>query len=290
MHRALGALDLTAIGVGGIIGAGIFVLTGQAAAQYAGPAIVLSFLLAGLACGFAGLCYAELASMIPVAGSAYTYSYATLGEVVAWFIGWDLVLEYVVGAAAVAVGWSGYVVSFLRGFGVDLPPEIIAAPGTEFVFVDAAQIAAHKGLSLTAGWHALEPIAKSLAAAGVSVAALPHKSSVFNVPAVAIVALVTLVLTIGIRESARFNAVIVVLKVTVILLVIGVGFAYIRSEHWTPFLPPNTGKFGQFGVSGVLRGAGVIFFAYIGFDAVSTAAQETKNPQRDLPIGILASL
>jgi APA family basic amino acid/polyamine antiporter len=248
--RVLGPVNLSTLGVGAIIGAGIFVLTGQAAAQYAGPAIVLSFIFAGIACGFAGLCYAELASMIPVAGSAYTYAYATMGEIFAWIIGWDLILEYSLGAATVAVGWSGYVVSFLADVGIHLPAQLTAAPGTG-------------------------------TAAG---------AAIFNLPATLIVLAVTALLVVGIEESARVNATIVIVKVAVVLLFIGFGAAYVQSDHLTPFLPPNTGTFGEFGWSGVLRGAGVIFFAYIGFDAVSTAAQEAKNPQRDMPIGIMASL
>jgi APA family basic amino acid/polyamine antiporter len=251
LRRALGPLQLTTLGIGAIIGAGIFVLTGQAAAQYAGPAIVASFVLAGIACAFAGLCYAEMASMIPVAGSAYTYGYATLGEFFAWVIGWDLILEYSLGAATVAVGWSGYVVSFLRDYNIIVPPHLAAAPGTP----------------LDGGGTA-----------------------VFNLPATFIVLAVSALLITGIRESARTNAAIVILKVAVILLFVAFGLQYVRPENVTPFVPPNTGTFGEFGWSGVLRGAGVIFFAYIGFDAVSTAAQEANNPKRDMPIGILASL
>ncbi len=289
MHRTLGPVSLTAIGVGGIIGAGIFVLTGQAAASYAGPAIVLSFVLAAAACGFAGLCYAEFAAMIPIAGSAYTYSYATLGEFFAWFIGWDLVLEYAMGAATVAVGWSGYVASFLRGFGVNLPPQVIAAPGTEYVFLTPEALS-KAGMKAPAGWHALQIVAPELARLHVDVATLQHASAIANVPATIVVFLVTALLVVGIQESASVNALIVLLKVAIILAVIGVGFGHVKTANWHPFIPPNTGAFGHFGPSGVARGAGVIFFAYIGFDAVSTAAQEAKNPQRDMPIGILGSL
>jgi basic amino acid/polyamine antiporter, APA family len=256
LRRVLGALNLTTLGIGGIIGAGIFVLTGTAAAQYAGPAIVISFILAGLGCLFAGLCYAELASMIPVAGSAYTYAYATLGELVAWIIGWDLILEYLFGAATVAVGWSGYLTAFLRELGVNLPASLTQAP-----------------LSVE-GTHTL----------------VRNAGGILNVPAMVIVILMSALLVIGIHESARFNNVIVILKVAIVLLVIGFGFFYIEPKNLTPFIPPNTGTLGHFGWSGVVRGAGVVFFAYIGFDAVSTAAQEAKNPQRDMPIGILASL
>jgi APA family basic amino acid/polyamine antiporter len=251
LKRALGATNLTTLGVGGIIGAGIFVLTGQAAAQYAGPAIMLSFVVAAVACLFAGLCYAELASMIPVAGSAYTYAYATMGELIAFIIGWDLILEYSLGAATVAVGWSGYVVSFLRDLGIHVPGMLAAAPGT--TGADGAV-------------------------------------AVFNLPAALVVLAVTALLVVGISESARVNAAIVVAKVAVVLLFIVFGAGYIQPENLTPFIPENTGTFGEFGWSGIMRGAGVIFFAYIGFDAVSTAAQEARNPQRDMPIGILASL
>lgn len=240
LQRTLGAVNLTAIGVGGIIGAGIFVLTGQAAAQYAGPAIAISFMISGIACGFAGLCYAEFASMIPTAGSAYTYAYATLGELVAWIIGWDLILEYLFGASTVAVGWSGYLVSFLKDYGIIIPKAISTAP--------------------------------------------------FNLPAMFIVALMSALLVIGIRKSAGFNNAIVFVKLCVILLFIFFCFSHIHSQNLTPFIPPNTGKFGHYGWSGILRGSGVIFFAYIGFDAVSTAAQEARNPQKDMPIGILGSL
>ncbi|MCI0571335.1 MAG: amino acid permease [Myxococcaceae bacterium] len=257
LKRSLGALNLTLLGIGAIIGAGIFVLTGTAAAQHAGPAIVVSFILAGLGCLFAGLCYAEFASMIPIAGSAYTYAYATMGEFVAWIIGWDLILEYLFAASTVAVGWAGYFTAFLRDYlGIQLPAALTNAP-----------------FEVAAGSH------------------LPHATgAIMNLPAVLLVMLLTGLLVLGIRESARFNNFIVFLKVTIVLLVIGFGAAYINTANWVPFIPESTGSFGSFGYSGVLAAAGVIFFAYIGFDAVSTAAQETKNPQRDLPIGILASL
>lgn len=255
LKRVLGPLNLTMLGVGGIIGAGIFVLTGQAAAQYAGPGIVLSFVISAIGCAFAGLCYAEFASMIPIAGSAYTYSYATLGEILAWIIGWDLILEYLFGAATVSVGWSGYVVSFLKDFGIHIPDYLSQSP---FAY------------EVGKGWYAT--------------------GAIINLPAVLIVSLVTALLVVGIKESANFNNIIVILKIIVIILFIVFGFAYVNSENWKPFIPDNTGEFGHFGWSGVLRGAGVIFFAYIGFDAVSTAAQEAKNPQRDMPIGIMASL
>ncbi|MCX6539664.1 MAG: amino acid permease [Acidobacteria bacterium] len=255
LKRVLGPVNLITLGIGAIIGTGIFVLTGQAAAQYAGPAIVLSMVLAGVASALAGLCYAEFASSVPIAGSAYTYGYATLGEFVAWIIGWDLILEYALGAATVAVGWSGYVVSFLHDFGIQFPAALSAAPGTVVTLVD--------GSSVTA---------------------------VFNLPAVLITVVVTMLLIVGIQESANVNSVIVIVKVAVVLLVIIAGAAFVNRANWTPFIPPNTGEFGYFGWSGIARGAGVIFFAYIGFDAVSTAAQEAKNPQRDMPIGILGSL
>jgi basic amino acid/polyamine antiporter, APA family len=255
LKRVLGPADLVMLGVGAIIGTGIFVLTGQAAAANAGPAIVLSMVLAGLVSALAGLCYAEFASTVPVAGSAYTYGYATLGEFVAWIIGWDLVLEYALGAATVAVGWSGYVVSFLHDLGIDFPAALSAAPGTA--------VALANGDTVTA---------------------------VFNLPAVIITALVTVLLVIGIQESARVNAVIVVVKVAVVLLVIAAGIGFVNTANWSPFIPPNTGTYGEFGWSGVAQGAAVIFFAYIGFDAVSTAAQEARNPQKDMPKGILGSL
>lgn len=256
LKRVLTATNLTMLGIGGIIGAGIFVLTGTAAAKCAGPSIVLSFVLAGLGCLFAGLCYSELASMIPVAGSAYTYAYATLGEFVAWIIGWDLILEYLFGAATVAVGWSGYLVAFLEELGLALPTSLTQAP---LKVVGAHDIVVNPG-------------------------------GILNVPAILIVVLMSALLVIGIHESARFNNVIVIVKVAIVCAVIGFGFAYVNPENWHPFIPPATEEFAQFGVWGTVRGAGVVFFAYIGFDAVSTAAQEAKNPQRDMPIGILASL
>lgn len=279
MKRVLSATNLTTLGIGAVIGAGIFVLTGQAAAQYAGPAIVISFLISGLACLFAGLCYAEFASMIPVSGSAYTYAYSTLGEFIAWIIGWDLILEYLFAASTVSVGWSGYVVSFLKDFGIFIPPQYTAAWST--VLIDIPQV----------GWKPLtDQIVNSLATSGVLVANLPHITAVLNLPAMFIVAAITVLLVIGIKESAGFNNVMVIIKVFVIILFIGIGFYFVKSANWHPFIPPNTGEWGHFGWSGILRGSAVIFFAYIGFDAVSTAAQEAKNPQRDMPIGILGSL
>lgn len=266
LRRTLGALNLTTLGIGAIIGAGIFVLTGQAAASYAGPGILFSFLLAGCACAFAGLCYAEFSAMIPIAGSAYTYAYATLGEFMAWVIGWDLILEYLFAASTVSVGWSGYVVSFFRDLGIHIPAAFTSAPFTHTAPPDA-------GFNIwrifTHGWTTT--------------------GAVVNVPAMVIIAAMTALLVVGIRESATFNNFIVFVKLTVVLLFVGFGAACINKANWHPFVPAAAGP-GKYGWSGILRGAGVIFFAYIGFDAVSTAAQEAKNPQRDMPIGILASL
>jgi len=247
-------LNLTLLGVGCVIGAGIFVLTGTAAALHAGPAVALSFVISAFGCLLAGLCYAEFASMIPVSGSAYTYGYATMGEFIAWIIGWDLILEYLFGSATVAVGWAGYVTSFLADFGIVMPPAMCQSP---FLFDHT-------------GWHI--------------------SGSFINFPAVFIVALMTTLLVIGIKESAKFNNIIVLVKVVVILLFIGFGISHIHIANWTPFVPANTGTFGQFGWSGVLTGAAVVFFAYVGFDAVSTTSQEAINPKRDVPRGILFSL
>jgi APA family basic amino acid/polyamine antiporter len=292
LKRALGAVNLTALGIGAIIGTGIFVLTGTVAAQNAGPAVVLSFVLAGIASVFAALCYSELASLVPMAGSAYTYGYATLGELIAWIIGWDLILEYAVGAITVAVGWSGYVVSFLRGLGIVVPPALSAARGTELVDIPAALAGAMK---IKAGWTALSPsLADQIKASGANAMALAHATAIFNLPAVIIIFLVTTLLVIGIKESAAFNDIIVFVKVAVVLLFIGGASRAISAANWHPFIPqyipPAGGQTGHFGISGVLTGAGTVFFAYIGFDAVSTAAQEAKNPQRDVPIGIIGSL
>jgi basic amino acid/polyamine antiporter, APA family len=239
LKRTLTAMDLTLLGIGAIIGTGIFVLTGTAAASKAGPAIVLSYVLAGLACGFAALCYAEFAAMIPISGSAYTYAYATLGEIFAWMIGWDLILEYAVGSMTVAVGWSGYFQRILAGFDLHLPIWMMAAPA---------------------------------AAAG----------AVINLPAVLIVLGIMVLLVVGVRESARFNAAMVTIKLAAVLFFIAVGVTYVKPANWSPFMP--------YGFPGVMTGAAVVFFAYIGFDAVSTTAEEAKNPSRDLPIGIIASL
>jgi APA family basic amino acid/polyamine antiporter len=279
LRKTLSATNLTTLGIGAVIGAGIFVLTGQAAAQYAGPAIVISFLISGFACLFAGLCYAEFASMIPISGSAYTYAYATMGEFVAWIIGWDLILEYLFAASTVAVGWSGYVVSFLRDFDINIPAQFTAAWGS--VLVDIPQV----------GWKPITPeLTKNLMDSGIAIDNLPHLTAILNLPAMFIVAAITLLLLIGIRESARFNNIMVFIKVFVILLFIGIGAFFVNKANWHPFIPENTGVWGHYGWSGIFRGAAVIFFAYIGFDAVSTAAQEAKNPQKDMPIGILGSL
>ena len=284
LKRALGALNLTTLGIGAIIGAGIFVLTGTAAAQYAGPGVVLSFVLAGFGCLFAGLCYAEFAAMIPIAGSAYTYGYATLGELIAWIIGWDLILEYLFGAATVAVGWSGYFSAFLSEVGIRLPLAYTQAPlgliGTHTLVRSQLCIdpATNSTVALTAGQVC-------------DTTRYMVSSGVINVPAMVLIGLMTTLLVIGIKESARFNNIIVFVKLAIVFLVIGFGFMFVNNANWSPFIPPNTtGEFGHYGFTGIVRAAGVVFFAYIGFDAVSTAAQEAKNPQRDMPIGILASL
>ncbi|HEV7782130.1 MAG TPA: amino acid permease [Chitinophagaceae bacterium] len=245
LKKTLGSRGLIALGIGAIIGAGLFSITGMAAANHAGPAITISFVVAGLGCLFAGLCYAEFASMIPVAGSAYTYSYATMGEFMAWIIGWDLVLEYAVGAATVGISWSRYLGRFLEGFGVHLPSEMMAGP-----------------------WD----------------------GGIVNLPAVFIIVLMSLLLIKGTRESAFVNSIIVVVKIAVVLTFIFLGWKYINNSNYDPYIPDNTGKFGDFGFSGIIRAAAIVFFAYIGFDAVSTAAQEAKNPKKDMPIGILGSL
>jgi APA family basic amino acid/polyamine antiporter len=245
LKKTLGAKGLIALGIGAIIGAGLFSITGMAAANHAGPAITISFVVAGLGCLFAGLCYAEFASMIPVAGSAYTYSYATMGEFMAWIIGWDLVLEYAVGAATVGISWSRYLVKFLDGFGIQLPVELTVGP-----------------------WD----------------------GGIINLPAVFIIVLMSLLLIKGTKESAFVNSIIVVVKIAVVLTFIILGWKYINNNNYNPYIPDNTGKFGDFGFSGIIRAAAIVFFAYIGFDAVSTAAQEAKNPKKDMPIGILGSL
>jgi basic amino acid/polyamine antiporter, APA family len=255
LKRALGALNLTALGIGAIIGTGIFVLTGTVAAQNAGPAVILSFVLAGIASIFAALCYSEFASLVPMAGSAYTYGYATLGEFVAWIIGWDLVLEYALAATTVAIGWSGYIVSFLADLGIDIPAQWQAARGTVVTLADGTQVTA-----------------------------------LLNLPAVFIIAVITTLLVVGIRESASVNNVIVFIKLAVIILFIALAASHVNPDNWHPFIPPNTGVSEHFGFSGVVAGAAIVFFAYIGFDSVTTAAQEAKNPQRDMPIAIIGSL
>ncbi|HLN11290.1 MAG TPA: amino acid permease [Xanthobacteraceae bacterium] len=262
LKRTLSALNLVALGIGAIIGAGIFVLTGHAAAANAGPAIGVSFILGGIACAFAGLCYAEMASTVPIAGSAYTYAYATMGEFIAWIIGWDLVLEYALGATTVAIGWSGYVTSFLKDLGIVLPTGLTGAP--------FAYDAAHRA------WEAT--------------------GAMVNVPAMVVIATISTLLVVGIHESARVNNIIVVIKVAIVLIFILTAMWSFSTANWVTagnpggaFIPPNQGP-GLFGWSGVVRGAAVVFFAYIGFDAVSTAAQEARNPKRDMPIGILVSL
>jgi APA family basic amino acid/polyamine antiporter len=283
LRRTLGPWHLLALGIGAIIGVGIFVMTGTVAAQFTGPGVVYAFLLAGLACAFAGLCYAEFAAFIPIAGSAYTYGYATLGELFAWIIGWDLVLEYAFGAATVASGWSGNFTSLLQDFGLHLPPALMDTPGTELV-------------QFQGRWEVLGAAERAILAAGLDPAQLPHATAHFNLLACLSVLAVTAVLVVGISESARMNGLMVLVKVATVLVFLGVAGTFLlrhpelRQANWTPFLPANTGTFGAFGWSGVARASGVIFFAYIGFDAVSTAAQEAKNPQRDMPIGILGSL
>jgi basic amino acid/polyamine antiporter, APA family len=262
LKRTLSVWSILALGVGAIIGAGIFVLTGHAAATNAGPAIGLSFILGGVACAFAGLCYSEMASTVPISGSAYTYAYATMGELVAWIIGWDLILEYALGATTVSIGWSGYVVSFLRDVGIDLPQRLVNSP---FAY-DAA----------SGTWSGT--------------------GALLNLPAMLVIAAITALLVVGVHEFAKVNNVIVVIKVAIVAIFIVAGLGYVSTANWVTasnpagaFIPPNEGP-GQFGWSGIVRGAAVVFFAYIGFDAVSTASQEAKNPQRDMPLGILGSL
>lgn len=245
LKKTLTATSLVLLGIGAIIGAGLFSITGFAAADHAGPAITISFIVAALGCAFAGLCYAEFASMIPIAGSAYTYSYATMGEFVAWIIGWDLVLEYAVGSATVAISWSRYLVKFLGYYDIHLSPAFTSSPS---------------------------------------------EGGIMNIPAVFIIIAMSLLLMRGTRESAFINGLIVALKVTVVLVFIALGWQYMNPANHVPYIPENTGTFGEFGFSGIIRAAAIVFFAYIGFDAVSTAAQEAKNPKRDMPIGILVSL
>ncbi len=255
LRRALGPVNLILIGIGSIIGSGIFVYTGTAAAEHAGPAVMLSFVIAGFGCLFAGLCYAEFASMIPQSGSAYTYAYATMGRFMAWFIGWNMVLEYLVSAAGVGAGWSGYLVSLLNDFHIHLPTAFTSAPlaGNGF-----------NNIHLT--------------------------GALFNLPAVALIALLTTFLVVGVKESARFNGLMVAIKVCIVVAVIVFGLSYVHARNLEPFIPPNQGQFGKFGITGILAASSIAFFAYIGFEAVSVAAQEARNPRRDLPIGILGSL
>jgi APA family basic amino acid/polyamine antiporter len=255
LKKSLTASGLIALGIGAIIGAGLFSITGGAAAHNAGPAVTLSFIIAGVGCAFAGLCYAEFASMIPIAGSAYTYSYATMGEFIAWIIGWDLVLEYAVGAATVSISWSRYLVKFFSNLGVDLPPQLVMSPFDSVTLADGSVV-----------------------------------SGFINLPAVFIILVVSVILARGIKESTAFTSFIVLLKLVIVFAFIILGWKYMNPENHVPYIIENTGTFGEFGWSGIVRAAAIVFFAYIGFDAVSTAAQETKNPKRDMPIGILGSL
>lgn len=255
LKRKLGPFGLISIGVGVIIGAGLFSLTGIAAANNAGPAIILSFVLAAICCGFNALCYAEFASMVPVAGSAYTYSYTSLGELFAWIIGWDLILEYSVGAATVAISWSQYLIKFLGYFDLYLPPQLVLSPFESIKLIDGTFI-----------------------------------HGIINLPAILIVAIITFVIIRGVKTSSIVTSVLVVLKVSIVLVFIAVGWKYINPSNYHPFIPQNTGTFGEYGISGIFRGAGVIFFVFIGFDIVATMAQETKNPKRNMPIGIIGSL
>jgi APA family basic amino acid/polyamine antiporter len=255
LKRSLSAVNLVAIGVGVIIGAGLFSLTGIAAANNSGPAVILSFVIAAVGCAFSALCYAEFASMVPVSGSAYTYAYATLGELFAWIIGWDLILEYSVGAATVGISWSQYLVKFLEKFDIFIPPQLVLSPFETATLADGSIV-----------------------------------RGIVNLPSILIIALITSIIIRGTKGSALFNVVVVALKVGVVIVFIALGWQYIDPANYHPFIPNNTGTFGEFGWSGVLRGAGVVFFVFIGFDIVATMAQETKNPQRNMPIGILGSL
>ena len=255
LKRSLSATNLVTLGIGAIVGTGIFVITGQAAAMYAGPALTISFVISALGCIMAGLCYAEFAAMIPVSGGVYSYSYTTMGEILAWFVGWILILEYLFACSSVAVGWSGYMLSLLDGWGIDFPDQIAGA--TFDHLKDGSWV-----------WT----------------------GRIINFPAAFIVAIVSAFLIGGIKQSAFVNNIIVVIKVSVILLFIGFGLSYIDTSNWTPYIPENTGDYGNFGWTGILRGAAVVFYAYLGFDALSTAAGEAKNPQKDMPKGILFSL
>ena len=306
LRRTLGVTALTMLGVGAIIGTGIFVLTGQAAGRHSGPAVVISMILAGVVSALAALCYSEFASSVPISGSAYTYSYATLGEFIAWIIGWDLILEYAFGAATVAAGWSGNVISLLADMGIHFPIALSAAPGTKFVGLSQEAVSqlgkmriGETILNPPAGYNVLtDELAKGMSMAGIQ---LPVETAIFNLPAFVIAIAVTALLVRGIRESANFNSVIVMVKIGVVLLFIIAGIGYVNTHYLgfgcqpgvgdcLQFIPPNTGVFGEYGFSGILTGAAVIFFAYIGFDAVSTAAQEAKDPQRDMPRAIIGSL
>jgi len=273
LKRTLGPVHLTMIGIGAIVGAGIFVITGQVAADYAGPAVLLSFVVAALGCLFAGLCYAEFASMIPVSGSAYTYAYATMGRFMAWFIGWNLVLEYLVSSSAVAVGWSGYFTELMGAMHINFPASLANAP-----------------LCVVGDPPPCPTIVDNATGLMGFIHQFGFTGAIMNVPAVLLVLVLTGILVVGMRESANTNAIMVGIKIVVVLLVIGFGLSFINWSNFTPFIPANSGKFGHFGISGIMMGSAIIFFAYIGFDSVSVAALETKNPQRDLPIGILGSL
>ncbi len=306
LKKTLGAKALTLLGVGAIIGTGIFVLTGQAAGRHSGPAVVISMILAGVVSALAALCYSEFASSVPISGSAYAYSYATLGEFIAWIIGWDLILEYAFGAATVAVGWSGSMVALLSVFGIQFPIALSAAPGTQFVFVNQSAADQLSNLRIEntilnppAGYNVLtSELQQGLTQIGIDP---PVETALFNLPAFLIALAVTALLVRGIQESANFNSVVVMVKIGVVVLFIIAGIGFVNTHYLgmgcqpgvgdcLQFIPPNTGVFGEYGFSGILTGAAVIFFAYIGFDAVSTAAQEAKNPQRDMPRAILGSL
>jgi basic amino acid/polyamine antiporter, APA family len=283
LKRTLGPLNLMSLGVGAIIGAGIFVITGQVAATHAGPAIMLSFVLAGIACALAGLCYAELASTMPVSGSAYTYAYGTMGEVFAWIMGWLLVLEYGIAASTVAVGWSGYVVSILNDFGIHFPTIMLhgdAIPAYATPMIEALS----KPLLDVNGQAVLDASGKAIEQTNFA------STGTFNLVAAIGIALVTGLLVLGVSESASINNVIVVIKIVVLLTFIAVGIQYINPANWHPFIPPQGDTWDEFGVGGIFRGASIIFFAYVGFEAVSTAAAEAKNPSKDVPIGILGAL
>jgi len=273
LKRTMGPVHLVMLGIGAIIGAGIFVYTGQVAGAYAGPAVLISFVIAALGCLFAGLCYAEFASMIPVSGSAYTYAYATMGRFMAWFIGWNLVLEYLVSSSAVAVGWSGYFTQLMQILHINFPASLTSAP-----------------LCVVGDPPPCPHIVDNMTGLSGFVHQFGSTGAIMNLPAVLLILLLTAVLVVGVRESANTNAFMVGVKLVVVLLVIFFGASFIDWHNFTPFIPPNTGTFGHYGWSGIAMGSAIIFFAYIGFDSVSVAAQECRNPQRDLPIGIMGSL